>query len=201
MLFSFLFINYFENLHGQTIANGYYNLKGIYQIYNLLNNKYLGIDNNDNALFLNRDPLFLYKNPYFRLFEIRPNSSYFLIESKNKKLFLGLDKKDNILLYKKKEIFFDIEKIIWKLIRIKNNFYFIKNNYNNKYLEASNIKLECFHETIFITENEAHEKVNKKFIFKIVKLYEEVKKINNIKYVNKEKIDILIKYIDLSDKK
>ena len=201
MLFSFLLINYFENLHGQTITNGYYNLKGIYQIYNLLNNKYLGIDNNDNALFLNKDPLFLYKNPYFRLYEIQPNSSYFLIESKNKKLFLGVDKKDNILLYKKKEIFFDIEKIIWKLIRIKNNFYFIKNNYNNKYLEASNIKLECFHEAIFITENEAHEKVNKKFIFKIVKLYEEVKKINNIKYVNKEKIDILIKYIDLSDKK
>ena len=73
--------------------------------------------------------------------------------------------------------------------------------YNNKFLGASNIKLECFHETIFITENEAYEKINKKFIFKIVKLYEEVKKINNIKYVNKEKIDILIKYFDLSDKK
>ena len=72
MLFSFLLINYFENLHGQTITNGYYNLKGIYQIYNLLNNKYLGIDNNDNALFLNKDPLFLYKNPYFYL-EINKN--------------------------------------------------------------------------------------------------------------------------------
>jgi hypothetical protein len=39
-------------------------------------------------------------------------------------------------------------------------------------------------------------------MFKIVKLYEEVKKTNkNIKYVNKENIDILIKYIDLTDKK
>ena len=202
MFFSFLLINYFEYLHGQTIINQNYNLKGIYQIYNLLNDKYLGIDNNDNVLFLNKVPLFLYKNPYFRLYEIQPNSSYYLIESKRKTIFLGVGEKDNILLYNKKKIFFDIGKIIWKLIRIKNNFYFIKNNYNNKYLEASNIKLECFHETIFITENEAHEKVNKKFMFKIVKLYEEVKKTNkNIKYVNKENIDILIKYIDLTDKK
>lgn len=113
---------------------------------------------------MNKDPLFLYKNPYFRLFEIRPNSSYYLIKSKNKNLILGVDEKDNILLYNKKEIFFDIKKIIWKLIRIKNNYFFIKNNYNNKFLEANNIKLECLHEAIFSTENEAHEKVNKKFI-------------------------------------
>ena len=203
MFFSFLLINYFEYLHGQTIINQNYNLKGIYQIYNLLNDKYLGIDNNDNVLFLNKVPLFLYKNPYFRLYEIQPNSSYYLIESKRKTIFLGVGEKDNILLYNKKKIFFDIGKILWKLIRIKNNFFFVKNYYNNKYLEASNSKLECLNEIIFITENEAHnEKVNKKFIFKIVKLYEEVKKTNkNIKYVNKENIDILIKYIDLTDKK
>lgn len=202
MFFTFLLINYFENLHGKKLTNEYYNLKGIYQIYNLLNNKYLGIDINYNVLFLDKCPLFLYKNPYFRFFEIQPNSSYYLIESKTKNIFLGVDEKDNIILYNKKEILFDIGKITWKLIRIKNNFFFIKNNYNNKFLEASNIKLECVHKKIFITKNNSHsEKLNKKFIFKIVKLYEEVKKTNNIKYVNKEKIDILIKYIDLSDKK
>lgn len=122
MFFSFLLINYFENLYGKTLTNEYYNLKGIYQIYNLLNNKYLGIDNY-NVLFLDKGPLFLHKNPYFRLLEIQPNSSYYLIESKNKNIFLGVDEKDNILLYNKKEIFFDIGKITWKLIRIKNNFF------------------------------------------------------------------------------
>lgn len=60
MFFSFLLINYFENLYGKTLTNEYYNLKGIYQIYNLLNNKYLGIDNY-NVLFLDKGPLFCIK--------------------------------------------------------------------------------------------------------------------------------------------
>jgi hypothetical protein len=152
---------------------------------------------------LNKNPLSLYKNPYFRLIEIEPNLSYYLIESKTKKKFLGVDERDNILMYKEKENFLDIKKIIWKLIRIKKKFFLIKNNYNNKYLEASNIKLECLYKTIFITENKVdNEKVNKKFIFKFSKLYEE-KKMNKThnKLVNKENIDILIKYIDLTDKK
>ena len=87
--------------------------------------------------------------------------------------------------------------------KIKKKLFLIKNNYNNKYLEASNTRLECLYETIFITENKAdNEKVNKKYIFKFSKLYEE-KKMNktHIKLVNKENIDILIKYIDLTDKK
>lgn len=199
----FQFINYFECLHGQIIANQKYKMMGIYQIYNLFNNNYLGIDNNDNVLFLTKNPLFIYKNPYFHLFEIEPKSSYYLIESKTKKKFLGVDEQDNILMYKEKQNSFDIQKIIWKIIRIKNNIFLIKNNYNNKYLEAKNIRLECLHKTIFITKNKTDiEKINKKFLFKFSKLYEELKmNKTQIKYVNKENIDILIKYIDLTDKK
>ena len=198
----FIFINYFECLHGQEITNLKYNVKGIFQIYNLLNNNYLGIDNNDNVLFLDKNPLFLYKNPYFRLFEIEPNTNYYLIESKTKKKFLGVDEQNNILMYNNKKNSFNIRKIIWKIIRFKNKFFFIKNNYNNKYLEASNIRLKCLHETISPAENKTHnEKEIKKFIFKFSKLYEEIKMNKTyIKYVNKENIDILIKYIDLTDK-
>ena len=198
----FIFINYFECFHGQEITNLKYNVKGIFQIYNLLNNNYLGIDNNDNVLFLDKNPLFLYKNPYFRLFEIEPNTNYYLIESKTKKKFLGVDEQNNILIYNNKKNGFNIRKIIWKIIRIKKNIFFVKNNYNNKYLEASNIRLECLHETISTTENKTHnEKEIKKFIFKFSKLYEEIKMNKTyIKYVNKENIDILIKYIDLTDK-
>ena len=169
-------------------------MKGIYQIYNLFNNDNLGIDNDDNVLFFNR-------NLYFRLYKIESNSNIYFIESKNKRKFLGIDDKDNILIYNKKQNFYDIEKIIWKIIRIKNNFVFIKNIYNNKYLKVNNDKLEFSHVQSFAIENKVHnEKENKKFIFKLVKLYEEVNT-TYIKYVNKENIDILIKYIDLSDKK
>ena len=116
----FLFINYFECLNGEIIKNKKYNMKGIYQIYNLFNNDYLGIDNDDNVLFLNR-------NLYFRLYKIESNLSYYFIESKNKKKFLGVDEQDNILIYNQKQNLYEIEKIIWKIIRIKNNFVFIKN--------------------------------------------------------------------------
>ena len=163
-------------------------------IYNLLKKDYLGIDNNDNALFCNI-------NLCFCLYKIESNSNYYFIESKNKRKFLGVDKQDNILMYSQEYNFYDIEKIIWEIIRIKSNFVFIKNIYNNKYLEANNDKLEYSHLESFTTENKVYnEKANKKFIFKLVKLYEEVEE-TYIKYVNKENIDILIKYIDLSDKK
>lgn len=190
----FLFINYFECLNWKIIKNKKYNMKGIYQIYNLLKKDYLGIDNNDNALFCNI-------NLCFCLYKIESNSNYYFIESKNKRKFLGVDKQDNILMYSQEYNFYDIEKIIWEIIRIKSNFVFIKNIYNNKYLEANNDKLEYSHLESFTTENKVYnEKANKKFIFKLVKLYEEVEE-TYIKYVNKENIDILIKYIDLSDKK
>ena len=190
----FLFLNYFECLNWEIIKNQKYHIKGIYQIYNLLKKDYIGIGNNDKVLFLNR-------NLSFRLYKIESNSNYYFIESKNKRKFLGVDEQDNILMYNQEHKFYDIEKIIWEIKRIKSNFFFIKNIYNNKYLESNNDKLECSHLESFTTENKVHnEKANKKFIFKLVKLYEEVKK-TYIKYVNKENIDILIKYIDLSDKK
>ena len=70
-------------------------------------------------------------------------------------------------------------------------------------MEANNDKLECSHVESLSSKNKVHnEKANKKFIFKFSKLYEEIKMNKTyIKYVNKENIDILIKYIDLSDKK
>ena len=64
----FLFINYFECLNWKIIKNKKYNMKGIYQIYNLLKKDYLGIDNNDNALFCNI-------NLCFCLYKIESNSN------------------------------------------------------------------------------------------------------------------------------
>ena len=113
---------------------------------------------------------------------------------------MGVDEKSNILIYKKQEILKE-EKIIWKIINIKKNFFFIKNIYNNKYLEENNIWLQCSNEKIFISKKVDYEKINKKFIFRLQKLYEEAKMDNtNKKYINKAHIDILIKYIDLTDK-
>ena len=191
----FILIFGFVNINKQKIIMENYYEKGIYKIFNLLNNNYLGINNKDNILFAN-------KNTYFRLIEIELNSNKYLIQSKNKNKFLGIEDKDNILLYNIQEIL-NLETIIWKIIKIKKQFFLVKNNYNNKYLEANNIGIQCSHEKLFINGNiDKKGKVNKKFIFRLVKLYKE-EKMNNkhIKYLNKEHIDVLIKYIDLADKK
>ena len=163
-------------------------------VFNSLNNKYLGIDNNDNILFIN-------KNSYFHLIEIELNSNNYLIKSKTKKNFLGIDERGNVLIYNEKEIY--IEKIVWKIIKFNKKYVLVKNIYNNKYLEVNNNRLQCSHEIKFIHENiDNNNKIKQKFLFILLKLYEDLSiTYEYIKYINKEHIDILIKYIDLTDKK
>jgi hypothetical protein len=190
-----LFLYCIENPYGLKNINNY-NIKGVYKIFNLLNNKhYIGINNNDDILFLN-------KNSYFRLIEIESNSNNCLIESKNKNKLLGIDERGHIILYSKLEILV-MEKIIWKIIKIKKSNFLIKNIYNNKYLEVNNNRLQCLHKIDLLNKNkDTIEKINIRFLFRLVKLYEDINVTNgHLKYINKENIDILIKYIDLTDKK
>ena len=193
IVFFYLFMCCIENPYGITNIKNY-NIKGVYKIFNSLNNKlYLGINNNGDILFLN-------KNSYFRLIEIKSNSNNYLIESKNKNKLLGIDEKGNIILYNNIEV---KEKIIWTIIKIKKNYFLIKNMYNNKYLEVNNDRLQCLHEiNILNKDKDTIKKINKRFLFRLLKLYEDINLTNlHIKYINKENIDILIKYIDLTDKK
>jgi hypothetical protein len=114
---------------------------------------------------------------------------------------LGIDERGNILIYNAQEIY--MEKSIWKIRKFNKKFVLIKNIYNNKYLEVNNIKLQCSSEIKFIHENiDDNDKIIPNFLFKLLKLYEDVSITNKyIKIINKEHIDILIKYIDLTDKK
>ena len=190
----FILIHCLERKYCQKIIKKN-NIKGIYKIYNLFNNNNLGIDINDNVLFWN-------KNFFFNIYEIEPNSNKYLIRSNINNKFLGIDEQSNISIYKEQEAL-NKEKIIWEIINIKKNLFFIKNIYNNKYLEANNTRLHCLNEKIFFSDKvDNNGKVNKKFIFRLQKFYEEAKMDNTHKnYINKENIDILIKYIDLVDKK
>ena len=169
---------YWESIWTKKKKN--FNIKGVYIIFNSFNNNnYLGINNNGDILFLN-------KNSYFRLIEVESNSNNYLIESKNKNKLLGINERENIILYNKLEVL-TIDKIIWKIIRIKKNYFLIKNIYNNKYLEVNNNRLQCLHEIDLLNKNK-----------------DTIKKImtnRQLKFINKEYIDILIKYIDLTDKK
>ena len=186
------FIHCLEKIGKQKIIKHNNNLIEIGKIFNLLNNKYLSIENNIITLLSD-------SNTYFSLTKFGSNSNNYLIEYKNHNKYLGIDEQGNILLYDNK---IDLSKIIWKVIKIKKNNFFVKNTYNNKYLEVNNYKLQCLNSINFlINKNIDKYKLKKRFIFEFHKLYEKVKLSNNhIKYINKEPIDILIKYIDLTDK-
>jgi len=187
-----LFIYCYEKVKMQTIIKKNY---GIYKIVNLLNNNYLSIENNINIALSS-------KISYFRLIEFKSNSNKYLIEEKDKKKCLGINEEGNAILYDKKEVI-NMPKITWKLVNIKKNLFLIKNTDNNTYLEINKTKLQCSNGIKFlINENEGKHEIKKNFLFELIKLYEEVE-LNHkyLRYVNKEPIDILIKYINLNDKK
>ena len=88
--------------------------------------------------------------------------------------------------------------MIWNLIKIKNG-YLIQNKYSLKYIKANNFNLICYNKGENIFDNKEG-MIDKKFIFTFLKLYEEGELKSNLEIIKKEPIDILIKYIDLTDK-
>ena len=164
-----------------------YITKGIYIINNLENNYYFSFKNNNIFLSI--------KQTNFRIVPKKNNIYY--IESKGKKKKICSDIKGKIFFFNKHNInFLKCEWIISK--KNEENEYLIQNNFNKKYLEGHNFRLYCKNS---INSNEKTKTIQKNFIFKFRKLYEE-NIFNNtyLKIIQNEPIDIVIKYIDLTDK-
>ena len=130
---------------------------------------------------------------------IETNSNSFYIICRNSMKIMGVDgKKEELMLYSN----FDIENKnlnIWKLIKLKDDLYYIKSEFNKKYLmfNEKEINLEN------LDKNSLNNKfLNNKYVFRIIKLYEEIGKVNpyQIKMIENEPIDLFMKYIDLTDK-
>ena len=81
---------------------------------------------------------------------------------------------------------------LWKIIKINNsNSYLIQNRFNNCYIKVINIQVFC---SIINSKKDS--------VFQLIKIYDEIDKNNNTfiyREINKEPIDVLIKYIDLTD--
>ena len=173
-----------------------YKLKGTFTINSAtIRNKYITI----NGKMINFSP----KKQKYDIIEINEinNSSYYII-SRHYKSFLGIgkNKQTNLVLYK--NIDKNNEELIkWDLIKHESNLtksgiiYTIKNNYNNYYLYYKNNipALASLPDDTIQLRN---------FQFRILKLYSEEENIipSNYEIVEKEPIDIFIKYIDLTDK-
>jgi hypothetical protein len=139
---------------------------------------------NKKKIFLNNS--FRYPYSFFRIINIS-KKDYYQIEiiDLNKKLFYLENRKITLTKSEKKK---KIKYTFWNFIKKNNNNYIIR-NINNCYIKIVNYNIICDN----FNEEEAS-------IFKLIKIYEEVedKDLDN-KLIEKEPIDVLIKYIDLRD--
>ena len=168
----------FLNTNNQTLTNGVYLIK--YQ------NLYLNYHQQKNNLHFSYKPG-LSKSFLFRINNISNsnNISFIVIESlkRNRKLYT-IEKKIKVDSHNNK--LFDI--YLWSFIKKDENSVFIKNK-NGCYLNVSySLNINCI------------ESIEEASQFYLKKIYEEVNHTEeDITLIEKEPIDILIKYIDLKD--
>ena len=170
-------------------------LKGVYRIDSLMNDYSFTVNNEHLILNYKKEG----KEQNFRIKYF--NSNLYFIESILLNKRIGVNDKDEL-------IFFDIndseniKEMLWNLIKMNNKEFFIQNNYTKKFIENDNDFLRCSGNlTEFIKKDNLKENnISTNFKFSFLKLYEEVElKKEYIPLIEKEPIDIVIKYIDLTD--
>ena len=138
------------------------------------------------------------------------NSYYIVSKPFNKRI--GIDDKGSLVLYDINDLK-NQEKTIWIFIEISENKYLIQNFHNKKFLDINSRKeiqtIKKKKETVVIDfpvciadlSMDKLSVVENKYKYTFFKLCEEVKiKPEHIPLIEKEPVDVLIKYIDLSDK-
>jgi len=157
-----------------------YLTEGYYEIQSHLNKNYISVMNKKQLIISNIN----------FSFHITPISNLLYIIKCGKKK-LGIDDYDNIILYHKTNNI-EVKKYIWKIYNIKRNMFYIQNIYNSKLLEVDD-------NNIIMSDNNLYN--YEKFLFRLFKLCEKgLNQNKHIKKINKEPIDVVIKYIDLTDR-
>jgi hypothetical protein len=194
LLIFILFLNKFNclpEISKKIIENESGDLKGTFTINSIYKkNSFISCDTD--KLIISQ------KKGNFDIIETKPNCSYIICRDSKKIIGLDEGKGEEYVLYSnlyKDNIYLNI----WKLIKIKDNLFFIKSEYNQKYL--------MFNGKEIILENldknsESNKTLNNSYVFRIIKLYEEIGKLTShqMKMIENEPIDLFMKYIDLTDK-
>ena len=165
-------------------------LNGIYNIKSFATNLYFSFKNNKLILSNNKSQ--------FRISLI--SSNLYLINSRFKNKRIGVDGKNNIKIYNNMDYKNNIN-IYWKIIKINDNSFIIQNEFNQNFLEVRNNQLYCCNKSfLFIKNNIGNISIkNDAFKFILIKLFQE-RTNKNLKIIKNESIDVIIKYIDLTDK-
>lgn len=165
-------------------------LNGVYIINPLINDFYFSAENNTLIL----------SNIKREMQIIKKDENKYIIISKRFNKIIGINESEVIILYDNNEENKNLTKIYWNLIKININQYIIQNNFNQKFLMVNNNFIQFYNKNSFFW-TKIYDNIDKNFIFNFIKLYE-VGELNleDLEIIDKEPIDVLIKYIDLSDK-
>jgi len=193
LLIFILFLNEFNclpEISKKIVENENGDLKGTFIINSIYKrNSYFSCDN-DNLIISQ-------KKGNFDIIETISNCFYIICRDSKKIIGLNEGKGEKFVLYS--NLYRDNTNLnIWKLIKIKDNLFFIKSEYNQKYLMFNGT--EIFFENLD-NNSESNKTLNNKYVFRVIKLYEEIVKLNfdQIKMIENEPIDLFMKYIDLTD--
>lgn len=169
-------------------------LNGIYMIKTISNNYSFIIRNN--ILFLSRND-----SSFFKLIK-NNNNSYYIELSINRGKKLGLSDNNKIMMYNIRKNNPNNNKVSWNIIEIAEHCYTIQNLFNLQFLQIINNSLRLTNvSSINIYNNFNYSRKYISYLFIFNKIYDVVTftKINS-KIINNEPIDIIMKYIDLTDK-
>ena len=157
-------------------------INGVYRIDSKNNDFHLIYERNE-VKFSKAKPKI---KEYFRIIPTENNLYFIEFKALNKNL--GVDKNGTIKLFEKKTY--------WNITQLNNSKYIIQNNYTKNFLEIKDEYPVCLNKL----ENITNDKISDNFIFTFFKIFEEVLiKPEHIKLIEDEPVDVLIKYIDLSD--
>ena len=185
-LIIFLFISTFTYVNNDE-------LKGVFRIDSVSNGNSL----TDENYRLQFDKLKEKTSQNFRITKT-PNNLYYIENKSHNKIAVN-ENGHVLMMYNPNDK--DLQKTMeWKFYFIEDNKYVIQNNGNKKFLEINNNFFQCLNDLPQPIEEHKSE-IKDNFKFSLLKLYEEVTFTPEQKaIVDKEPVDVVIKYIDLTDK-
>ena len=189
LIFHIILFSFIANKEINTIE-----FKGIYRIDSLIKDLCLA-DENYSLQFFGKK---VKSGQLFRI--IKNEKNLYVIESKRSHIKLGANQNEHILMvYNPSDKNFK-DKMEWNIFQIEENQYIIQNNGNKKFMEIKGNYFQCINDLPTPIEEHKSE-ISNNFKFNFFKLFEEVDiKPEHEEIINKEPIDVVIKYIDLTYK-
>ena len=169
-------------------------LRGGYRIDSVFNNHALTDDNYFIQFYGEKN-----KVGQIFLFNKTENQTYHIITKKGRRK-LGVTTNGHVLMVINKNDKTLKTTVEWNIFKIDEDQYVIQNNKTLNFLEINNNFIQCTNK-LALPINEHKSEINNVFKFKFVRIYEEVEFTpQQLEIIEKEPIDVVIKYIDLSDK-